>query len=177
MIDSNIRGCGMSKKITNNQQGFGVMLVVIVIAVLAVGGVGWYVWQAQDKDTASKTQPSQNQSSQTTQASETPKIEKMGIFTGKPPKTGSGSVSLIKNTDDTYTVRLEDDFKVQNGPALFVGFGNNGSVDHDTLFAELKAFDSKQEYMVPDTIDVAKFSQVIIYCKEFSVAFSVADLQ
>jgi hypothetical protein len=99
-----------------------------------------------------------------------------GTFKYAPPKTGSGNVSLIKNADNTVTLRLEDDFLVQEGPALYVGFANGGTIAQETLFAELKAFKGKQEYTVPQSINLDSYDQVMIYCKEFAVPFSIATL-
>lgn len=127
---------------------------------------------AMQRETESTPQPNQ----QTQPAPDTPAQERRGAFAGAAPKTGSGSVTLVINSDGKQVLRLEDDFKVQDGPDLYVAFGNNGTVDQATLFSKLNATEGKQEYEVPATIDPAKYGQVIIYCKEFAVNFSVASL-
>lgn len=155
--------------------------VVTFLSFIVIGAVvlatGWYMLRRDDnsKDQANSSSSQNSEQTQSTDANKP--SEKTGTFTGVPPKTGSGTVTLIQNLNNGNIVRLESDFKVQNGPDLYVAFGNNGTVDHDTLFAELKAIEGNQEYQVPDTIDLTKYTQVFIYCKEFSVAFSVATLQ
>lgn len=158
-----------------NGKGFSVIGGLFIVLVISlVVGVGWQVWQAQDEDSPADPQEL-SQTVETEQSDQS--VERTGTFSGVGAKTGSGSVSLLKVSDIAYSVRLEDDFSVQNGPDLFVGFGNDGEVDKDTLFTELTAFDGEQEYPVPSNIDVASYSQVFIYCKEFTVVFSVAELQ
>ena len=161
-----------------NSNGFTTLeILLVILVVVAVGAIGWYAWQ--------RTQANENNSSLNvatdTPASETeeqkPVVEKTGTFTGVSPKTGSGSVSLVKNPNGTYMVRLEDDFAVQSGPALYVAFANGTEVDHDTLFAALKETSGQQEYIVPSEVDPVKYTNVVIYCEEFSVTFSTAELK
>lgn len=168
-----------------NENGFSAWLILILIIVVAVvGSAGWLVRNSQNVEDARQsvsTEPEvsnndANKSETDIGTEDNTIVAKKGVFMGVAPKTGSGSISLARNADGSYAVRLEDDFKVQNGPALYVSFANNGQVDHNTLFAELKAFDGKQEYYVPSNIDVSRYGQVMIYCKEFSVVFSIADL-
>lgn len=161
----------------SGNKGYATEPLLIIIVLVAIAVAGWYVWQLQKSGDANRNTTTSESSESSGEERREPAVELSGTFSGVANKTGSGSVSLVKNSDDSYTVRLEEDFKVQNGPALYVSFGNNGDVDHDTLFAELESFEGRQEYNVPSTIDVSKFKQVIIYCKEFSVAFSIADLQ
>lgn len=154
--------------------GIGAIEIVVIIAILvAIAGIAWYVFQGQ----ASTSQSDSETSSSSISVSPTPTVEKAGTFTGVAPKTGSGSVSLVKKVDGSYVVQLEDDFIVQEGPALFVGFANDGQVVESTLFTELNSFTGKQEYAVPASIDPTQYSQVMIWCKEFQTAFSVATLQ
>lgn len=137
---------------------------------------GVVVWQTRDSNESPSTQ-----SSNTPEASSnnepTTTADRAGTFSGVAPKSGVGSVTLAQNAEGNYVVRLGNDFTVQEGPDLYVSFGNNDEVDHETLFSTLNTFSGAQEYIVPDTIDVSKYDQVIIYCKEFSVVFSVAPLQ
>lgn len=162
--------------IMKSQNGFGALqLILVLISVSLIGAAGLYVWQSQDKSTNNNSvnQPS----GQTAQEQKEAVVVKSGTFTGLPPKTGSGSVGLVKNPDGTNTIRLNQDFKVQKGPALYVSFGSDGKVDHEAIFAELKGLEGQQDYVVPNNIDVSKYGQVFIYCKEFSVPFSVATLE
>jgi hypothetical protein len=156
--------------------GFSKVLVIVgVVAVIAAGGLGWVAYgTSNSKDMAAETSAMSQPAAQSDQAKPEPVKDLAGSFTGVAPKTGSGRVTL---SQEKAMITLGEDFKVQDGPALYVGFGNDGTVDQATLFAPLKATEGKQEYQVPDTIELAKYDQVFIYCKEFSTAFSVATLQ
>ncbi|WP_202882847.1 DM13 domain-containing protein [Microvirga tunisiensis] len=41
----------------------------------------------------------------------------------------------------------------------------------------LRAFKGSQRYAVPNGVDLAQFDSVVIWCREFSVLISPADLQ
>ena len=119
--------------------GFGIveLLVIVVTIVLAVG-VGWYGYQAvyQDKSENKKTETSQPQTSsdqtnQTENQSEQTTAALSGEFTSVAHH-GMGHVKLVHNEDKTYTLQFDDDFMVEDGPALYVGFGNEGTVDKST---------------------------------------------
>src|SRR5688572_26824977 len=103
--------------IIRSEKGSSLITVLLgLVLVLALVGGGWYVWQSRAENSESSPQNA------TTQENSTPKTIKSGTFAGVSPKTGSGSVKLIKNVDGSYTIELGEDFVVQNGPALFVGF-------------------------------------------------------
>lgn len=160
-----------------NNRGFSltrVLLVILLMALIATAGV--VLWQMQDDEEFPAKNTTKTSNSESSDMPDTV-VGKKGTFSGVASKTGSGSVTLTQNAEGANVVQLGDDFAVQEGPDLFVSFGNEGEVDQDTLFSTLDAFSGKQEYTVPENIDVTKYSQVIIYCKEFSVVFSVASLQ
>lgn len=145
-----------------------------------IGGV--VLWQTQgDKDVSSSNNAASQQAAVVDEPLEdqspVPMSARQGTFMGVAPKTGSGTATLSRGSNGAYTVQLGDDFTVQEGPDLYVGFGNNGKIDRDTLLGELSAFTGWQAYAVPHTIDVSKYSQVFIYCKKFSAVFAVASLQ
>jgi hypothetical protein len=41
----------------------------------------------------------------------------------------------------------------------------------------LRAFKGSQRYSIPNGVDVARFDSVVIWCREFSVLISPADLR
>jgi hypothetical protein len=45
------------------------------------------------------------------------------------------------------------------------------------LRRNLRAFKGSQRYAIPNGIDLAQFDSVVIWCREFSVLISPADLQ
>src|SRR3972149_886672 len=90
-----------------------------------------------------------------------------GNFSGLAGHDGSGTALLIK-TNNKYYLRLEDDFKVTNGPDLFVYFGKDGKYDANAKIAELKGNIGGQNYEVPEGINAADFNEVWIWCRAFS---------
>ncbi len=96
---------------------------------------------------------------------------------------GSGDAIIFATPGGNHLLRLED-FDVTNGPALHVLLSahadpvsvddvkRDGYVD----LGPLKGNRGSQNYTVPADVDVSTFNSVVIYCKPFSVVFSVAPL-
>lgn len=97
-----------------------------------------------------------------------------------PIHYGSGSVTVYEKT-----VFLEPDFAVGPGPAYHVYLVPTAQVrDEDavkqTMFVDLgglRAFQGSQKYPIPAGVDLSRFQSVVIWCREFSVLISPADLQ
>ncbi|GEO16374.1 DM13 domain-containing protein [Microvirga aerophila] len=97
-----------------------------------------------------------------------------------PIHYGRGRVTVTPRT-----VFLEDDFEVGPGPAFHVYLVPKKEVRQSTdvvgsMFVDLgplRAFKGSQRYAVPNGVDLAQFDSVIIWCREFSVLISPADLQ
>ncbi len=89
---------------------------------------------------------------------------------------GEGTVKLIKS-GNKYFVRLEDDFKVTNGPDLFVYFGRDGKYSSEARIGALKGNIGSQNYEVPENINPGEYNEVWIWCRAFSVPFSSAVLK
>lgn len=98
-----------------------------------------------------------------------------GTFEGLAGHSASGRASLLR-IGETFYVRLEDDFRVTNGPDLVIGFGKNGTYDKTSMLAELKGNEGGQNYEVPDSVNAALYNEVWIYCRAFSVPFGKAVL-
>ncbi len=96
---------------------------------------------------------------------------------------GEGKALVFKLPDGQRIVRLED-FKVTNGPDLFVYLSghpaprNGGQLHEKAAFevARLKGNIGNQNYPLPADVDLSKFKSAVIYCKQFSVIFSTAEL-
>lgn len=89
---------------------------------------------------------------------------------------GEGTVKLIKS-GDKYFVRFEDDFKVTNGPDLFVYFGKDGKYSSEARLGALKGNIGGQNYEVPAGINPNDYNEVWVWCRAFSVPFSSAVLK
>ena len=96
-----------------------------------------------------------------------------------PVHYGKGGVSVYQNV-----VFLHDDFEVGPGPAFHVYLVPNANIRDagqvtGTMFVDLgglRAFKGSQKYAIPAGVDLAKFPSVVIWCEQFSVLISPADL-
>ena len=88
---------------------------------------------------------------------------------------GAGVVRLISVGGKNF-IRFEDDFKVTNGPDLFVYFGKDGAYASEAKIAALKGNIGSQNYEVPEGIRVDEYNEVWIWCRAFSVPFTHAVL-
>lgn len=88
---------------------------------------------------------------------------------------GAGVVRLISVGGKNF-IRFEDDFKVTNGPDLFVYFGKDGAYASEAKIAALKGNIGSQNYEVPEGMRVDEYNEVWIWCRAFSVPFAHAIL-
>ena len=96
-----------------------------------------------------------------------------------PIHYGKGGVSVYRNV-----VFLHESFEVGPGPAFHVylvpaaNIRDAGKVS-GTMFVDLgglRAFKGSQKYPIPAGVDLSKFPSVVIWCQQFSVLISPADL-
>ena len=99
----------------------------------------------------------------------------LGAFEGRNGHITTGAVT-VEQTDDGYQLVLADDFSLDGAPDPRVGFGKEGFVA-GTDFAPLQSNDGRQVYAIPASIDPTEFSEVYVWCGDFSVALGVAELQ
>jgi hypothetical protein len=119
---------------------------------------------------------------QLTQA-EASKLVAKGTFIHANPSDpvhyGKGDVSVYENV-----VFLHEDFEVGPGPAFHVYLVPNANIRDagqvtGTMFVDLgglRAFKGSQKYAIPAGVDLTKFPSVVIWCEQFSVLISPADL-
>jgi hypothetical protein len=96
-----------------------------------------------------------------------------------PVHWGRGKVTVYERA-----VFLEPDFEVGPGPAFHVYLvpkaGIRASSDLGAaMFIDLgglRAFKGSQRYLVPAGVDLKNYQSVIIWCRQFSVLISPADL-
>ncbi len=121
-----------------------------------------------------------------TEAMEGPEVVafKSGTFTdGDAFHKGEGTATIYRLEDGSHVLRLED-FRVTNGPALFVlvsphpNPGGRGDISDAgyTELARLKGNVGNQNYILPDDLSPDDINSAIIYCKPFRVVFSTAAL-
>ena len=96
-----------------------------------------------------------------------------------PIHYGKGGVSVYENV-----VFLDEDFEVGPGPAFHVYLVPSANIRDagqvtGTMFVDLgglRAFKGSQKYPIPAGVDLTKFPSVVIWCEQFSVLISPADL-
>ena len=146
----------------------------IIIAILVIGGFAVAYWlilplfitKRVDESMSDIPQPS----------AQTTKTVRQGTFVGLAGHSGQGTAKLLK-TGSQYYVRLEDDFKVTNGPDLFVYFGKDGQYVAQARLGSLKGNEGGQNYEIPTSINPGDYNEVWIWCRAFSVAFAKAVLR
>jgi hypothetical protein len=96
-----------------------------------------------------------------------------------PIHYGKGSVTVRQDS-----VFLNADFEVGPGPKFHVYLVPKAQIRSSgdlagQMFVDLgrlRAFKGSQRYAVPSGLDLSKFQSVIIWCEQFSVLISPADL-
>lgn len=97
-----------------------------------------------------------------------------------PIHWGKGSVTVRQDS-----VFLGSDFEVGPGPKFHVylvpkaQIRTSGDVSGQMFvdLGRLRAFKGSQRYAIPPGLDLTKFQSVIIWCEQFSVLISPADLK
>lgn len=97
-----------------------------------------------------------------------------------PIHYGQGTITVYEQT-----VFLEDDFKVGPGPKFHVYLVPQRQVRSSddvkgTMFVDLgrlRAFEGSQKYVIPPGVDLDRYPTIVIWCAEFSVLISPADLK
>jgi hypothetical protein len=96
-----------------------------------------------------------------------------------PIHYGKGTVAVYPNL-----VYLDTDFEVGPGPAFHVYLVPKAEVRRSSdvegaMFVDLgklRAFKGSQKYPIPAGVDLAAFPSVVIWCAQFGVLISPADL-
>ena len=87
----------------------------------------------------------------------------------------SGKATVLYLEDGSAVLRLEN-FRVTNGPDLYIYLSTDRSASDFVDLGRLKANSGNQNYELPDGVDLSKYHNVIIWCKSFSVYFGGAEL-
>ena len=99
-----------------------------------------------------------------------------GEFTGRSGHVTTGGVQVVR-TDSGIAVVLADDFSLDGAPDPKVGFGRDGQYDAQAQLGHLESTTGAQTYAVSPSIDVGRYNEVYIWCEQFSVLISPADLK
>jgi hypothetical protein len=96
-----------------------------------------------------------------------------------PVHWGRGKVSAYERT-----IFLESDFEVGPGPKYHVYLVPKANIRKEAdvktaMFVDLgrlRSFKGSQRYPIPDGVDLKKYQSVVIWCEQFGVLISPADL-
>jgi hypothetical protein len=113
-----------------------------------------------------------------TSATTSPSFIWKGSFVGFDKlHNGTGTAHITQTPTGRYILRFESDFKVTNGPDLYVGFGKDGTYIEGSEIAVLKGNIGSQNYEVNKIFDILNQNEVWIWCKRFSEPFARAVLK
>jgi hypothetical protein len=95
-------------------------------------------------------------------------------------ENASGNAAVVRLAHGGQVLTLTD-FSASNGPDvrvyLVAGRVNRAADVHDKVdLGGLKGNRGDQQYAIPDSVDLSRYSTVVIYCRSFSVAFGAAEL-
>ena len=101
-----------------------------------------------------------------------------------PAHYGSGQMTIYEEPNGVMVVFLHEDFEVGPGPRFHIYLVDHGEVRTRSNFLDankvdlgrLRNFRGSQVYNVPAGVVVASYQSVVIWCKEFGVLISPADL-
>ncbi len=145
--------------------------ILIIILIIGILGIAWYLGSPLFLDKkVNEAFPIQ------TVATSTQEIVATGMFTGFDAiHNGTGTASIIK-AGEKSTLRFEENFNVNNGPDLYVGFGKDGVYKEGSEIARLKGNIGAQNYELPEGFDITQYNEVWVWCKLFSTPFVKARL-
>ncbi|MFP4323834.1 MAG: DM13 domain-containing protein, partial [Anaerolineales bacterium] len=106
-----------------------------------------------------------------------------GMFgTFDPVHSGTGTATIYELAPDVRVLRLED-FRVNNGPDLYVWLTSNvptnitAPVGDFVDLGPLRGNVGNQNYDIPADVDLDVYNAVVIYCLPFRINFTVAELR
>ncbi len=97
-----------------------------------------------------------------------------GVFVASAHEV-SGEAKIIGLPDEKKFLRFED-FETVNGPDLFIYLATDNTAEDFVNLGEIKATRGNVNYAIPAGTDLDKYNTVLIWCKQFRVLFSYAEL-
>lgn len=102
-------------------------------------------------------------------------ITAIGAFGGENDHVVTGKATISK-VDGQWIVTLDEDFSLDGAPDPEVGFGDGDGYVKGTSLGKLQKLAGSQSYVVPASLDVGDYTQVYIWCEQFTVPLGHADL-
>ena len=98
-----------------------------------------------------------------------------GTFSGRSDHVTTGQATVEK-TATGYQLRLSSDFELDGAPDPIVALGNGDTYVAANKLGKLKNRTGEQVYQLPASFTPGQFSQVYVWCEQFSVPLGIADL-
>lgn len=90
--------------------------------------------------------------------------------------TTTGTAAVVELAEGGRVLTLTD-FETDPGPDLRVYLATDRDASDNVDLDGLKGNVGNQQYEIPEDVDLARFSTVVIWCRAFSVEFGGAELQ
>ena len=104
-------------------------------------------------------------------------VSRSGTFVSLNGYSVEGT-AILNQAGEKAVLILDDDFRAQNGPGLYVYLSpNSTNVTGGISLGELKAQSGRQTYDLPDNVNPDDFDHVLVYCQPFRVPFGTAEFQ
>lgn len=98
-----------------------------------------------------------------------------GNFSGRSDHITTGLVSLEK-TAAGYQLRFAEDFSLDGAPDPIVAIGNDETYVAANKIGALQNITGAQVYQLPASFTPGQFSEVYVWCEQFSVPLGIAQL-
>ncbi len=102
--------------------------------------------------------------------------QQVGQFINGPYGNVTGQAVLIRNSNGTYEILLEN-FNTTNGPDLYVYLSKEIMPANFILLEKLRSTNGNQVYSIPGTPDFTQFKYVCIHCRRYNHLFGYAQLR
>jgi len=117
-------------------------------------------------------------------ASESPRTGNVEVAAGsfRPlAHSGTGNAAVVRLRNGERKLTLTE-FETSSGPDLRVYLSTGDPAGGEDLgdfedLGGLKGNIGNQQYMLPDGVDLGRYSTVVVWCRAFSVAFTSAALE
>lgn len=168
----------------NNILRFGIGFAILGAALAIAWFEPWRLFTQSSVQESIPPQTSESQQAEEPSVSE-PKILLAGELISHEHET-AGSVKVIELGDGSRILRIEG-LETSDGPDLEVWLSDAPVLEgYDGWFladdgeyvslGKLKATAGDQNYEIPETIDLSRFSSMSIWCVRFAVSFGAAQL-
>ncbi|MEL6768145.1 MAG: DM13 domain-containing protein [Pseudomonadota bacterium] len=102
------------------------------------------------------------------------RVTARGTFEGRSKHVTTGHASIVFSNGNVI-IQLEEDFTFDGAPDPKVALGNGG-FDPETIHAALRSNTGAQTYTLKPGLDIGNYTEVWIWCEQFSVPLGVARL-